>query len=69
LQIDNAVRIYSYYAPKQQAIQGSAAAKTAAKNDIKNEMTRELAIVSSSDPGAAIFIDSVINNLSGNGAS
>jgi hypothetical protein len=69
LQIDNAVRIYSYYAPKQQAIQGSAAAKTAAKNDIKNEMTRELAIISSSDPGAAIFIDSVINNLSGNGAS
>ena len=64
LQIDNAMKIYMYYAPKKDAIQGSAASKTAAKADITNEMNRELAAIATTDPSAAVFIDSVINNMS-----
>lgn len=63
-QIDNAINIYMYYQQQLVGLSGPGAQREAAKKGIKAQMDAELAIVKQMDENAAVFIESVIDNLS-----
>lgn len=62
--IDNAVNIYLYYQQQLAGVSGPGPQREAAKKGIKAQMDAELAVMKQMDENAAVFIESVIDNLS-----